>query len=170
MPHLLDIQTRAFQSLLVPDDVPLRAALGPYADAISNLHTSHGVSIRSHARVHGVRLVGEAQAPPADSTPPRLSATLPASVRLGTVRIPVRCSEACQVQAQLWDDPADRADALAELRAGRASTLTLTPDNHSLIDWETSGARTLHLRLRASDRAGNVTTLTRIVRVGDSPS
>ena len=43
-------------TLVVPDDVPLRAALGPYADAISNLHTSHGVSIRSHARVHGVRL------------------------------------------------------------------------------------------------------------------
>jgi NADPH-dependent 2,4-dienoyl-CoA reductase/sulfur reductase-like enzyme len=43
-------------TLVVTDDVPLRAALGPYADAISNLHTSHGVSIRSNARVDGVRL------------------------------------------------------------------------------------------------------------------
>ena len=43
-------------TLVVPDDVPLRAALGPYADAIGNLHTLHGVSIRSHARVRGVHL------------------------------------------------------------------------------------------------------------------
>ena len=43
-------------TLVVPDDVPLRAALGPYADAISNLHTAHGVSIRPRARVHGIRL------------------------------------------------------------------------------------------------------------------
>ena len=115
--------------------------------------------------VHGVRLVDEAQAPPADSAPPRLNATLPTSVRLGTVRIPVRCSEACQVQAQLWDDPSERADALTELRPGRASTLKLTPRNDLLINWETSGTRKLHLRLRASDRAGNVTTLKRTVRL-----
>jgi hypothetical protein len=122
--------------------------------------------------VHGVRLVSEAQAPPADTVPPRLSATLPSSVRLGTVRIPVRCSEDCQVQAQLWDHPSHRADALTELRSGRASMLKLTPRDDILVDWETSPARTLHLRLRASDRAGNVSTLTRIVRVtgGDSPS
>jgi len=115
--------------------------------------------------VHGVRLVDAAQAPPADSTPPRLTATLPASVRLGTIRIPVRCSEACQVQVQLWEAPADRADALAELRPGRASTLELTPRNDLIINWEANGTRKLHLRLRASDRAGNVTTLMRIVRV-----
>jgi NADPH-dependent 2,4-dienoyl-CoA reductase/sulfur reductase-like enzyme len=41
-------------TLVVPDDVPLRAALGPYADAITDLHTLHGVTIRSHARVNGV--------------------------------------------------------------------------------------------------------------------
>jgi len=115
--------------------------------------------------VHGARLVPEAQAPPADSTPPRLRATLPASVRLGTVRIPVRCSEPCQVQAQLWDDPADRAEALAELRPGRGATLQLTPDNLLLINWDANGIRRLHLRVRASDRAGNVSALTRIVRV-----
>jgi hypothetical protein len=115
--------------------------------------------------VHGARLVAEAQAPPADSTPPRLSATLPARVRLGTVRIPVGCSEACQVQAQLWGDPAHRADALTELRAGRASTVKLVPGNQFLIEWDSSDTRTLHLRVRASDRAGNVTTLMRVVRV-----
>ena len=43
-------------TLVVPDDVPLRAALGPYADAITDLHTLHGVSIRSRARVSGVRV------------------------------------------------------------------------------------------------------------------
>jgi NADPH-dependent 2,4-dienoyl-CoA reductase/sulfur reductase-like enzyme len=43
-------------TLLVPDDVPLRAALGPYAEAVTNLHTRHGVTIRSHARVEGVQV------------------------------------------------------------------------------------------------------------------
>lgn len=117
--------------------------------------------------VHGVRLVPAAQAPATDTAAPRLRATLPAGVRIGSVRIPVRCSEACQVQAQLWDDPSARADALTELPAGRASTLTLTPENDLLNEWEASGARTLHLRVRASDRAGNVATLTRTVRVLD---
>ena len=50
-----------------------------------------------------------------------------------------------------------------ELRSGRASTLKLTPRDDILVDWETSGTRTLHLRVRASDRAGNVTTLARTV-------
>jgi NADPH-dependent 2,4-dienoyl-CoA reductase/sulfur reductase-like enzyme len=45
-------------TLVVPDDVPLRAALGPYADAVADLHVSHGVTIRSHSRVEGVRLAG----------------------------------------------------------------------------------------------------------------
>jgi hypothetical protein len=70
--------------------------------------------------VHGVRLASEEHAPAPDSAPPRLSATLPTSVPLGTIRIPIRCSEACQVQAQLWAAPADRADTLTELRSGRA--------------------------------------------------
>jgi NADPH-dependent 2,4-dienoyl-CoA reductase/sulfur reductase-like enzyme len=42
-------------TLVVPDDVPLRSALGPYADAVTRLHALHGVTIRSHARVTGVR-------------------------------------------------------------------------------------------------------------------
>ena len=57
-----------------------------------------------------------------------------------------------------------------ELRSGRASMLKLTPRGDILVEWETAPARNLHLRVRASDRAGNVTTLTRTVRVGDSPS
>jgi NADPH-dependent 2,4-dienoyl-CoA reductase/sulfur reductase-like enzyme len=43
-------------TLVVPDDVPLRAALGPYAEAVTDLHTRHGVTIRAHARVEGVRV------------------------------------------------------------------------------------------------------------------
>lgn len=42
-------------TVLVPDDVPLRAALGPYADAIAALHAEHGVIVRPHSRVLGVR-------------------------------------------------------------------------------------------------------------------
>jgi NADPH-dependent 2,4-dienoyl-CoA reductase/sulfur reductase-like enzyme len=43
-------------TLVVPDDVPLRAALGPYAEAITDLHLQYGVSIRARARVEGVRV------------------------------------------------------------------------------------------------------------------
>lgn len=43
-------------TLVVPDDVPLRAALGPYADAVAELHRSHGVAIRSNARVEAVQV------------------------------------------------------------------------------------------------------------------
>jgi NADPH-dependent 2,4-dienoyl-CoA reductase/sulfur reductase-like enzyme len=41
-------------TLVVPDDVPLRGALGPYADAIAELHAAHGVTVWPHARVQGV--------------------------------------------------------------------------------------------------------------------
>ncbi|GAA1437668.1 FAD-dependent oxidoreductase [Microlunatus lacustris] len=43
-------------TLVVPDDVPLRAALGPYADAVAALHRAHGVTTVSRARVTGVGL------------------------------------------------------------------------------------------------------------------
>lgn len=42
-------------TLAVPDDVPLRAALGPYAGAINALHQAQGVTVRPHARVQAVR-------------------------------------------------------------------------------------------------------------------
>jgi hypothetical protein len=115
--------------------------------------------------VHGARLVPAAQAPPADTVPPRLSASLPSGVPIGGVRIPVSCSEACQIQAQLWSDPSDRADALIELPAGQASTITVTPENLLRAQWEGGDVRTLRLRVRASDRAGNVSTVSRTVRV-----
>jgi len=42
-------------TVLVPDDVPLRAALGPFADAVAALHAAHGVSIRPHSRVKAIQ-------------------------------------------------------------------------------------------------------------------
>ena len=42
-------------TLVVADDVPLRAALGPYADALADLHAAHGVTIRPSSRVQAVR-------------------------------------------------------------------------------------------------------------------
>ena len=42
-------------TLVVPDDVALRAALGPYADAVADLHAGHGVRVHPHARVREVR-------------------------------------------------------------------------------------------------------------------
>lgn len=47
-------------TLAVPDDVPLRGALGPYADAIAELHATHGVTVRPFARVAAVRAAAEA--------------------------------------------------------------------------------------------------------------
>ena len=47
-------------SLVVPDDVPLRAALGPYAEAITDLHTTR----RHHPRTRAGR-GRPASAPPA---------------------------------------------------------------------------------------------------------
>ncbi len=41
-------------TLVVPDDVPLRMALGPYADAVADLHAAHGVEVVAHARVREV--------------------------------------------------------------------------------------------------------------------
>jgi 3-phenylpropionate/trans-cinnamate dioxygenase ferredoxin reductase component len=42
-------------TLVVPDDVPLRGALGPFADAVADLHAANGVTVRPFARVQGVR-------------------------------------------------------------------------------------------------------------------
>lgn len=41
-------------TLVVPEDVPLRAALGPYADAVARLHADHGVVVVPGARVQAV--------------------------------------------------------------------------------------------------------------------
>jgi NADPH-dependent 2,4-dienoyl-CoA reductase/sulfur reductase-like enzyme len=42
-------------TVFVPDDVPLRGALGPYADAVAALHAAHGVIVRPYSQVLGVR-------------------------------------------------------------------------------------------------------------------
>ena len=46
-------------TLLASDDAPLRAALGPFADAISALHRRHGVEVITHARVSEIHASGE---------------------------------------------------------------------------------------------------------------
>ena len=42
-------------TVFVPDDVPLRGALGPYADAVAALHAANGVTVRPYSQVLGVR-------------------------------------------------------------------------------------------------------------------
>jgi NADPH-dependent 2,4-dienoyl-CoA reductase/sulfur reductase-like enzyme len=42
-------------TVFVPDDVPLRRALGPYADAVAALHGANGVVVRPYSKVLGVR-------------------------------------------------------------------------------------------------------------------
>jgi NADPH-dependent 2,4-dienoyl-CoA reductase/sulfur reductase-like enzyme len=46
-------------TLVVPDDVPLRAALGLFAPAVADLHAAHGVEVRGRARVRAVRRAAE---------------------------------------------------------------------------------------------------------------
>jgi NADPH-dependent 2,4-dienoyl-CoA reductase/sulfur reductase-like enzyme len=46
-------------TLVVPADAPLRGALGPFADAVAELHRRHGVEVMTHARVAEVRPSGE---------------------------------------------------------------------------------------------------------------
>lgn len=41
-------------TLIVAEDVPLRLALGPYADAVAALHAEHGVTVRPFAHVLGI--------------------------------------------------------------------------------------------------------------------
>lgn len=45
-------------TVFVPDDVPLRGALGPYADAVAALHAAHGVHVRPYSQVRGIRRAG----------------------------------------------------------------------------------------------------------------
>ena len=42
-------------TVFVPDDVPLRGALGPYADAVADLHAANGVIVRPYSQVLGIR-------------------------------------------------------------------------------------------------------------------
>ncbi len=42
-------------TVFVPDDVPLRGALGPYAEAVAALHAAHGVTVRPYSQVLGIR-------------------------------------------------------------------------------------------------------------------
>lgn len=46
-------------TVFVPDDVPLRGALGPYADAVAALHAAHGVHVRPYSQVRGIRQAGD---------------------------------------------------------------------------------------------------------------
>lgn len=45
-------------TLVVPDDGPLRSALGPYADAVAGLHAERGVTVIASVRVQGIRRPG----------------------------------------------------------------------------------------------------------------
>lgn len=46
-------------TLIVAEDVPLRLALGPYADAIAALHVEHGVTVRPFAQVEAIETAAE---------------------------------------------------------------------------------------------------------------
>ncbi|WP_028063476.1 hypothetical protein [Solirubrobacter soli] len=116
---------------------------------------------RSYTRPRAAVLVPDAAAPPADRTPPEVTVELPtkapptrtADLR---VRVPVRCSEACDVTLSV----AGFTDARS-LPAGR--TVTLTALVHRLDTHP--GNRRLAVRLWAADRAGNVVQRASTLRV-----
>ncbi len=106
-------------------------------------------------------LVADAAAPPADRTAPEVTATLPVrapATRVGELRtrVPVRCSEACDVRLEVGGYsrvrslPAGRTVKLGVLFGGLASH---------------PGNRRFRVRLTVSDRAGNVVRRASTLRI-----
>jgi hypothetical protein len=125
-------------------------------------------STSGRARLRADRLA--ANPPALDTTAPRLTATLPRTVRVDhrgirPVHITVRCSEACDVRAlvQLPGLEAPEADAVRTAPAGRTARVTVREQGGSFL--LTPRPRHLRLRVIAADRAGNVSERSRLAVV-----
>ncbi len=127
-------------------------------------------------RIHGARLVPEAQAPPPDTKAPTLTTRLPESVEVAksgafAFSVPVACDEACDVRVDVADPDARPNWPGYDLRelslpAGGQATVRLSPspyDERSFV----KQARPTRLRIvvEAADRAGNVATAEVTARV-----
>jgi hypothetical protein len=148
--------------------LPTRESVGAPAAWVDAAGDPSVAWIEDPARLRAVRLVAGAQP---DTTPPRLTATLPRTMRVNRagirpVRLSVRCDEACDVRAAVLvpgGDSVPEADAGRAVPAGRTVRITIRQQGQSFLP----APRPRHLRLRviAADRAGNVAQRSRLVAV-----
>lgn len=134
------------------------------------------VSYSRPPRLRGARLAS-AEAAQGDHVAPVVATRIPARsprTRTGVVafRIPVRCSEACDVRVRLIDRRTTfEADAaVRSLPAGRDATVRLTTAgsfSHELL--LSPRARRPRIEVLATDRAGNVARAARTVSVRIAP-
>jgi hypothetical protein len=124
-------------------------------------------------RVHADRLVADADAGPIDTTAPVLTVALPRWIhvsrrdRTATLRLAVRCSEACDLRGDIViprEGRGPEATARLAIAAGSRGALTFHAFGLSALP---NDRRPRHLRLRvtAADRAGNFTVRTRLAAV-----
>ena len=124
-------------------------------------------------RVHADRLVDEADAGPIDTTAPVLTVALPRRIhvsrrdRTATLRLAVRCSEACDLRGDVViprEGRGPEATARLAIAAGSRGALAFHAFGLSALP---NDRRPRHLRLRvtAADRAGNFTARTRLAAV-----
>jgi hypothetical protein len=124
-------------------------------------------------RVHADRLADEADAGPIDTTAPVLTVALPRRIhvsrrdRIATLRLAVRCSEACDLRGDVViprEGRGPEATARLAIAAGSQGALTFHAFGLSALP---NDHRPRHLRVRitAADRAGTVTVRTRLAAV-----
>ena len=144
-----------------PPVLTLDAAGAPWAVWVES-----GGAFEESGTVRGARLVAGAQAPAPDATPPQLQARIPSTVSLKGFRVRVRCAEACTAGIALNVPDVDVTEIRVRvLPAGRAMTITVRPGRFDARIWRERHARRLRIRVRVSDRAGNVSTATRSARI-----
>jgi hypothetical protein len=91
------------------------------------------------------------------------------------VRVPVACSESCDVRVRLphrekyLSDPFEDASGVTELAAGVGASLALVTDRNARPGLRRRAPRRMRLEVIASDRAGNVTHRSRRVTVQRVP-
>jgi hypothetical protein len=143
------------RSLFAPPSAALDAGGNPWMTWVE------GAVYDLRGRPAGARLVTDA--PPPDTAAPALAATIPQTVRVGPVRVPVTCSEPCDVRVQITARPEfefDLPDAEAVRAVASSATVTVRPFKFVLESWRREPPPSLKIDVLASDRAGNVAQVT----------
>ena len=100
--------------------------------------------------VEGVQAAGDVVAPV-------LTATIPATARIGPLRVPVTCSEPCDVRVQIkTSEEFPPLDAEAVRAVASSATVTVRPLEFVLDFWRRRPPSSLRIEVLASDRAGTV--------------
>jgi hypothetical protein len=99
----------------------------------------------------------ERDAPPPDTVAPALTATIPSMARVGALRVPVTCSEPCDVRVRIiTNEEFPFPDAEAVRAVASSATITVRPLKFVLDAWRRDPPPSLRIEVMASDRAGNV--------------